>query len=157
MKNLRIATLAAALAVLAPMPANATSIGVITLLDGGTILQVSDALAGSTGGGQATSDTRSIYFFSPDFGDPPPNLHDFTGTTWPYVFTDGTLTVDASISASVTSFEGGTKSSSSDSRTVARRCRQSFVSDLPERLPFFPAGHLPFWQKPDQQIKGSSQ
>lgn len=104
----RIAALAAAATLLLGYTsAGATTIGTITLLDGATILQVTDATAGATDGGLATADTRTIYYYAPDFGDPAPNLHDFTGTTWPYVFTDGSLTVDASISADVTTFNSG--------------------------------------------------
>ena len=83
------------------LPAGAASISTLTLPEGNTILQITGAVAGMTDGGVATSDTRTLYYFAPDFGDPQINLHDFMGTTWPYVFIDGPLKVDSSITASI--------------------------------------------------------
>ncbi len=85
-----------------PVSATATTISLHTLAEGNTILQVTMAAARDTGGGSATADTRTIYYFTPDLGDPAPNTHDFTGTTWPYVFLDGALDVGAGITAAVT-------------------------------------------------------
>lgn len=84
---------------LASTPAGATTISLFTLPEGNTILQVTGALGLDTSGGLATTETRTLYYFEPDFGDPAPNEHDFTGTTWPYVFVDGPIKVDPDISA----------------------------------------------------------
>jgi hypothetical protein len=79
----------------------ATTLGLITLPEGNTILQATDTFGGLTDGGESSMDTRTLYYFSPDFGDPSPNPHDYTGTAWPYVYTDGPLTYDIAITAIV--------------------------------------------------------
>ena len=89
------------------MPASGATLSLFTLPEGGTILQLSGAVAGDTAGGVATDERRTIYYFQPDFGDPQPNLHDFTGTTWPYIFLDGPLKIDTGISADVSTAETG--------------------------------------------------
>ncbi len=81
--------------------AQATTISLITLPEGATIMQVTRALSGPTDGGIATSDTRTLYYFAPDFGDAQINFHDFAGTTWPYVYLTGGLNVDPNISADI--------------------------------------------------------
>ena len=85
-----------------PVPATATTISRVTLAEGNTILQVAMAAGIETDGGLATADIRTVYFYSPDFGDAAPNEHDFVGSTWPYVFVDGALEVESGITASVT-------------------------------------------------------
>ena len=82
-------------------PASGATLSLYTLPEGSTILQLSGAVAGDTAGGVATEERRTIYYFQPDFGDPQPNVHDFTGTTWPYVFLDGPLKIDSGVSADV--------------------------------------------------------
>ncbi|MGF1526296.1 MAG: hypothetical protein ACFCBW_05825 [Candidatus Competibacterales bacterium] len=47
----------------------AVTISTLTLPEGNTILQVTDAIANSNPGGQASSATRTLYVFAPDFGD----------------------------------------------------------------------------------------
>jgi predicted lipoprotein with Yx(FWY)xxD motif len=81
-----------------------TTVSTYALPEGNTILQLTDAVAGATDGGTATADTRTIYYFEPDFGDPMPNYHDYTGGAWPYVYmpvgsTIGDLVVGAGITA----------------------------------------------------------
>ena len=88
--------------VLGSFSAQATTISLFTLPEGATIMQVTGAVSGQTDGGIATSDTRSLYYFAPDFGDTQINFHDFSGTTWPYVYLTGDLKVDSNISASIT-------------------------------------------------------
>ncbi len=83
-------------------PTGAATISTITLPEGNVILQITGALGIDTDGGPATFDTRTIYYFAPDFGDPQPNGHDFTGNTWPYVFVKGPLKIDPLITASIT-------------------------------------------------------
>jgi len=94
--------LLAAAIMLGACSAQATSISLIALPEGGTIMQVTDAVSGATGGGIASSDTRTIYYFAPDFGDTQINFHDFAGTTWPYVYLTGGLKVDQNITANIT-------------------------------------------------------
>jgi len=79
-----------------------------TLPEGNTILQLSGADAINTTGGPATSELRTLYYLSNDFGDPQPNTHDWTSNTaWPYVFITGALTIQAGITATVTTFDDG--------------------------------------------------
>ncbi len=87
---------------LVALGAQATSISLITLPEGATIMQVTGALSGSTDGGIATSDTRTLYYFAPDFGDDQINFHDFAGSTWPYVYLTGSLKIDDSVTANIT-------------------------------------------------------
>jgi MYXO-CTERM domain-containing protein len=66
------------------------SFSVLQLPEGNEIIQVTDAVANNNPGGQATADTRTVYTFEPDFGDPFPNDPDFpgdgTGGAWPWVY-----------------------------------------------------------------------
>ena len=87
--------------------ASATTISLFTLPGGNSILQLEGAIAMDTGGGLATSAVRTIYYFSPDFGDMEINTHDFTGSTWPYVYVDGPLKIDDNISADITTANDG--------------------------------------------------
>jgi hypothetical protein len=84
----------------------ATVVSTFTLPEGNTILQVTGAVAGVTGGGTATAATRTLYVFSPDFGDTQPNFQDYPGTStarnWPYVYVDQSLTVNPGITGNVT-------------------------------------------------------
>lgn len=48
---------------------HALVISALTLPEGNQILQVSDAVANNNPGGQASSATRTLYVFAPDFGD----------------------------------------------------------------------------------------
>ncbi len=92
------------------------------------ILQVEGAVAGATPGGPATSDTRTLYFWTPDLnnndpGDPP----GYTGPNWPYVFVDtGGIDVgaglDPALFSTVTIAEG-------DVLTVAGYPVYQFVND----------------------------
>ncbi len=83
--------------------ANAINISTIQLPGGAIILQATGAVAGNTAGGIATADTRTIYFFSSDFGDPSPNTHDFNSNmNWPYVYVNDTINVDPGITANIT-------------------------------------------------------
>lgn len=84
----------AALAAAVPVASADVTLSLFTFPEGNTIIQATDAIAGNTGGGVATSDTRTAYVFEPDFGDPVPNLADFTGTTWPYIYVGADVTLD---------------------------------------------------------------
>lgn len=85
--NRMLATAALFMAALLGLSAaNAFTINTLTLPEGNVILQVEDAVAGSTGGGTATAARRTIYFRSTDFNDPQPNFPDYTGGNWPYVY-----------------------------------------------------------------------
>ena len=87
--------LAAALcAVAAPVVSADVTLSLFTLPEGNTIIQATNAIAGNTGGGFATDETRTAYVFEPDFGDPMPNFADFSGTTWPYIYVSAEATVD---------------------------------------------------------------
>lgn len=102
MEKFRTFTLCCLAALLPTQTAFAASLNLITLPGGATIIQVVNAVAFATGGGLATADTRTAYYFAPDFGDPAINVHDFTGTTWPYIYSDGVLNIDPGITASIT-------------------------------------------------------
>ena len=91
------------------------------------ILQAEGAVAGSTPGGVASADTRTLYFWTPDLnsndpGDPP----GYTGGNWPYVFVDDSISVGAGLDATlfdtVTITEG-------DVLTVAGYPVYQFIND----------------------------
>ena len=65
---------------------------------GATFLQVTGATAGATGGGTATSDKRSIYYYAPDTTSSPT----FSGGFWPYVIVQGQLSAGAGVTATLT-------------------------------------------------------
>lgn len=91
--------------------ASAQTLSVLELPEGNKILQLTGADNISTPAGPAISETRTIYFFNGDFDNPQPNLHNFTSNNmWPYVYVTGTVTVDASITASVTTVDDGNAS-----------------------------------------------
>lgn len=78
----------------AALTAQAADISILTLPEGGEILQITGAVERQTPGGPAVADTRTIYQFAPDFGDPQPNDPDFTGTTWGWVYLEADDTLD---------------------------------------------------------------
>ena len=83
-------------------------IAIYNLPEGNSILQLTGADAIDTVGGMAVSDTRTLYYLDSDFGDPQPNTHDWTfNTAWPYVFVSGSLDIDTSITATITTFDDG--------------------------------------------------
>ena len=71
---------------------------------GRDILQLSGAVAGDTAGGVATDERHLL--FPARLRRPAAELHDFAGTTWPYIFLDGPLN-DTGISADVSTAETG--------------------------------------------------
>ncbi|MEM1012041.1 MAG: MYXO-CTERM sorting domain-containing protein [Planctomycetota bacterium] len=73
--------------------ANAADISVLTLPEGGEILQITGAVERQTPGGPAVADTRTVYQFAPDFDDPQPNDPDFTGSTWGWVYLESNATL----------------------------------------------------------------
>jgi predicted lipoprotein with Yx(FWY)xxD motif len=103
--NLLLLTLSVTL--LTAQAGMATTLGLTTLPTGNTILQATDAIAGTTGGGIASSDTRTLYFWAPDFGEPNPNAHNYMGPAWPYVYSDGAVTSDPAITAVVSTENDG--------------------------------------------------
>jgi len=82
-----------------PPVTNPAEVSILELECGGEVLQVTGSFAGSTGGGTATSATRTIYAYQPDG---PNGVPTFTGTTWPYVVVPDGFTADPSISANIT-------------------------------------------------------
>ncbi len=84
-----------------------TPIAMATLLElecGGEVIQISSAIAGPTLGGEAVSDTRTVYAYEPDGdGDSPT----YVGAAWPYVMINGSINVDGSISAALTVNDDG--------------------------------------------------
>ena len=62
-----------------------------------TFLQVSQAAEASTGGGGATSKLRSVYFYTGDTSSIPT----YSGSAWPYVYVQGTLSSDDAVSATL--------------------------------------------------------
>ncbi len=82
----------------------AANVSLLTLECGGQVIQITGALAGSNAGGNATSETRTIYGFMPDNGNGTPI---YTGTTWPYVIIEGGLEIDLSITATLTTNADG--------------------------------------------------
>lgn len=79
--------------------AGPAQVSILTLPCGGEILQVTGAFAGSTAGGTATDETRTIYAYQPDNAGGVPN---YVGANWPYVLAPNGVSVDAGISATVT-------------------------------------------------------
>ncbi len=77
----------------------AANVSLLTLECGGQVIQITGALAGGNAGGNATSETRTVYGFMPDNGNGTPN---YTGSVWPYVIIEGGLEIDASITATLT-------------------------------------------------------
>ncbi len=84
---------------------NPVSLTLLTLPCGGTVIQVTGALAGVNAGGTATADTRTVYAFDPDNGAGTPT---FTGTVWAYVIApDGFTIDDAAITATISTNGNG--------------------------------------------------
>ena len=80
-----------------------TTVSVARDSGGATFLQVTGATAGATGGGTATSDKRSIYYYAPDTNSSPT----YTGSAWPYVIVRGQLSAGAGVTATVTKNPSG--------------------------------------------------
>jgi len=80
-----------------------TTVSVAKDSGGATFLQVTGATAGATGGGTATSDKRSIYYFAPDTTSSPT----FSGSSWPYVIVQGQLSAGAGVTATLTKNSSG--------------------------------------------------
>ncbi len=72
---------------------------------GATFLQVTGATAGTTGGGSATSDKRTIYYYAPDTTSSP--TYTYTGGAWPYVIVQGQLSAGAEVTATLTKNSSG--------------------------------------------------
>jgi len=70
---------------------------------GATFLQVTGATAGSTSGGTATSDKRTVYYYAFDTTSSPT----FSGTAWPYVIVQGQLSAGAGVTATLTKNSSG--------------------------------------------------
>ena len=70
---------------------------------GATFLQVTGATAGATGGGTATSDKRSLYYYAFDTTSSPT----FSGGFWPYVIVRGQLSAGAGVTATLTKNSSG--------------------------------------------------
>jgi len=84
------------------------SITPLELPEGNIILQGTGASPILTGSGTASADTRTLYFFSGDFGDPAPNTHDFdSNNAWPYVYVVDPLDISAGVSATISTFNDG--------------------------------------------------
>jgi len=80
-----------------------TTVSVARDSGGATFLQVTGATAGTTGGGTATSDKRSIYYYAPDTTSSPT----FSGGFWPYVIVQGQLSAGAGVTATLTKNSSG--------------------------------------------------
>ena len=104
-------TLLISIATAAASLASAQTLSVLELPEGNKILQITGADAVSTPAGPATAETRTVYFFNGDFDNPQPNLHSFTANNaWPYVSISGSVSIDASITASITTVDDGNAS-----------------------------------------------
>ncbi|MGF1448653.1 MAG: PEP-CTERM sorting domain-containing protein [Opitutales bacterium] len=112
--SLLIAAASLSASLLGTVSASAQSLSLFTLPEGNTIIQVTGAVPNNNPGGQASADTRTAYFFEPDFGDPVPNEPDFPGTgpggTWPWIYAPadavlGDLNIDSGITATVSLLE----------------------------------------------------
>ena len=80
-----------------------TTVSVARDSGGATFLQVTGATAGTTGGGSATSEKRTVYYFAPDTTSSPT----FSGTAWPYVIVQGQLSAGAGVTATLTKNSSG--------------------------------------------------
>lgn len=76
---------------------DACKIFVLTDASGNEYLQMSGASPVTTGGGAATSELRTLYHYTGDSGTTPT----YTGTGWAYVYPTQTVTVDSSVTATV--------------------------------------------------------
>jgi len=75
-----------------------THVSSVTDNNGNTYLQVSSSLGGTNGGGEPSVKQRALYSYVNDSGFSPT----YTGTSYPYVYVTGTLTVDPSVTATIT-------------------------------------------------------
>jgi len=80
-----------------------TTVSVARDSGGATFLQVTGATAGSTSGGTATSEKRTVYYFAPDTTSSPT----YTGGAWPYVIVQGQLSAGAGVTATLTKNSSG--------------------------------------------------
>jgi len=80
-----------------------TTVSVVRDSGGATFLQVTGATAGSTSGGTATSEKRTVYYFAPDTNSSPT----YTGSAWPYVIVQGQLSSGAGVTATLTKNSSG--------------------------------------------------
>jgi hypothetical protein len=80
-----------------------TTVSVARDSGGATFLQVTGATAGSTSGGTATSDKRTVYYFASDTTSSPT----YTGSAWPYVIVQGQLSAGAGVTATLTKNSSG--------------------------------------------------
>ena len=76
---------------------NACKIFVLTDASGNEYLQMSGASIFATGGGTATNELRTLYHYTPDTGSSPT----YTGSAWAYVYPTQAVTVDSSVTATV--------------------------------------------------------
>jgi len=76
---------------------NACKIFVLTDASGNEYLQMSGASAFTTGGGAATNELRTLYHYTGDSGTSPT----YTGSGWAYVYPTQAVTVDSSVTATV--------------------------------------------------------
>ena len=80
-----------------------TTVSVARDSGGATFLQVTGSTAGSTSGGTATSEKRTVYYFAPDTTSSPT----YTGGDWPYVLVQGQLSSGAGVTATLTKNSSG--------------------------------------------------
>ena len=80
-----------------------TTVSVARDSGGATFLQVTGATAGSTSGGSATSDKRTIYYYANDTTSSPT----FFGPAWPYVMVQGQLSAGTGVTATLTKNSSG--------------------------------------------------
>jgi hypothetical protein len=80
-----------------------TTVSVARDSGGATFLQVTGATAGSTSGGTATNEKRTVYYFAPDTNSSPT----YTGSAWPYVIVQGQLSSGAGVTATLTKNSSG--------------------------------------------------
>ena len=75
-----------------------TQVSLLTDASSNTYLQVSNSWKGTTSGGVASSERKTIYLNTSDSTE----HHSITGTTYSYVYVDGALQVNSNITAVVT-------------------------------------------------------
>jgi len=80
-----------------------TTVTVAKNSGGATFLQVTGATAGTTGGGTATSEKRTIYYYAPDTASSP----NYTGAAWPYVIVQGQLVAGSGVTATLSKNSNG--------------------------------------------------
>ncbi len=75
-----------------------TTVGLLTDANGNTFVQVQNAAPGSTGGGTATNELRTIYYYSS--GGSLDNV--YSGSNWGYVYVQGDLQKHGNVTANCT-------------------------------------------------------